>query len=86
LRNAAKTTVYPLRIQDMAARSGWPKAVRISGKAMLTMNRSKLAKKAAVDTMTTVAAGRVESARLDAATCASSIPLEGQSRPRSDYT
>src|SRR5271166_6091403 len=51
--------VEPLRIHDIAPRSGLPKAVRISGKAMLTMNKSRLARNAATDTTRITKVGEV---------------------------
>jgi len=71
--NAAKTSVYAFRIHDIAPKSAAPKVWRISGKAMFTMNRSRLARNPAVDTTTTVAAGRVAAACVVVVTFASRL-------------
>jgi hypothetical protein len=48
--SAAKTIAYALRIHDSSASVEPVKSARMSGKAMLTMNRSRLLMKTAVET------------------------------------
>ena len=74
--NAAKTRVLPLRTHDIAPRSAIPKALRMSGNAMLTMNKSRLARNAAADTTRTVAVERVVGSCVVAVKSASRLSAE----------